>query len=493
MRRSVLIAVAGVIFPFAVLTQAANSAVTLSLSSASGAKGRQILVNLSVASVAGQQPASLQWKFSYVPADLGFVVAGEGPSAVAAGKSISCGGASGAFTCIAAGINKNPIPDGVLATLLFSVSATTANPAPAITVNRAVAAGPGAVAILAAASGSTVSVLPANAAGPTIATLNLPAGQLNVNYSQTLAAASGTAPYTWSLLSGTLPPGLSVSAAGAISGKPTAAGTFAFLVQVTDASKLSRSQAFIIGVAGAPAAAVPQVENAASFGPAISPGSWFSIIGVNLASSTRSMVPADIVNNVMPTSLNGVGVTVNGELAAVSFVSPTQINALVPADIIPGPAEIRIIGGGSAIPAVDVLISPLSPAFFLWTPSYAAATHVDGTPAVKAGEFPNMVTVPAKPGELIILMGTGFGPTAPAPPLGQVASGNAQSRMVTLPTVTIGGVAASVSTGRLTPGQAGLYQIVVTVPASTPDGDLPVVATVGGVTSPAGVLLTVKK
>jgi uncharacterized protein (TIGR03437 family) len=491
LRRIPLVAVAVAIFPLVVLMQAANPAVTLSLSSGLGARGQLVLLNLSVASVAGQQPASLEWQFSYPPADLAFVDAGEGSSAVAAGKTITCSGVSGSYTCIAAGLNKNAIPDGVLATLLFSVSATTINPAAAISINTPVAAGPTAATILTAASGGSVTVQPSNLSGLAITTQTLPAGQLNVTYTQTLAATSGTAPYTWALLSGTLPRGLSVSAAGVISGKPTTAGTFAFVVQLTDNTKLARTQALVITVANAPVAA-PTVENAASLGPLISPNTWFSIVGANLASTTRAAVDADTVGGVLPTTLNGVGVTVNGKPAAVSYVSPTQINALMPADVIPGPVQVGIVGGAN-IPAISVQVSPVSPAFFLWSPSYVAATHIDSSLAVKAGEFPNIVTVPAKPGEVIILLGTGFGPTTPATPVGQVVSANLTYHTLTRPTVTIGGTAAPVAISRLAAGQAGLYQIEVTVPLTAPNGDLPVVATVGGVASRTGVFLTVHK
>src|SRR4029077_19132126 len=116
----------------------------MSLSSGSAVKGGQVLLNLSVASVANQQPAGLQWKFNYSTVDLSFVAAGNGPSAVAAGKSITCTGASGMYRCIATGINKNPIPNGVLATLLFSVSTTTTNLQAGVGLTGAIAAAPAA-------------------------------------------------------------------------------------------------------------------------------------------------------------------------------------------------------------------------------------------------------------------------------------------------------------------------------------------------------------
>ncbi|MGD0732972.1 MAG: putative Ig domain-containing protein, partial [Terracidiphilus sp.] len=82
-----------------------------------------------------------------------------------------------------------------------------------------------------------------NAAALAITTLSLPAGVLTVNYSQTLAASGGTAPYTWSISNGSLPAGLSLAASsGIISGTPTATGTASFTVQVKDSEATPQTE-----------------------------------------------------------------------------------------------------------------------------------------------------------------------------------------------------------------------------------------------------------
>jgi hypothetical protein len=71
-----------------------------------------------------------------------------------------------------------------------------------------------------------------------VATGSLPAGTVNIPYSQTLAASSGVQPYTWSLAGGTLlPAGLTLTSSGVISGTPIATGTTNFTVQVVDSSE----------------------------------------------------------------------------------------------------------------------------------------------------------------------------------------------------------------------------------------------------------------
>jgi large repetitive protein len=62
----------------------------------------------------------------------------------------------------------------------------------------------------------------------------LPAALINVPYSATLTSVGGMGPFTWALASGSLPPGLTISTAGVITGTPTALGTTTFKVQVTD-------------------------------------------------------------------------------------------------------------------------------------------------------------------------------------------------------------------------------------------------------------------
>jgi uncharacterized protein (TIGR03437 family) len=87
------------------------------------------------------------------------------------------------------------------------------------------------------------------------------------------------------------------------------------------------------------------------------------------------------------------------------------------------------------------------------------------------------------------MYGTGFGVTNPAAPEGKLIT--TALPLVTLPTITFGGTAAAPPAfAGLT--YAGLYQINVTVPASTSSGDVPVVALVGSTASPSGAVIAVQ-
>ncbi len=82
-------------------------------------------------------------------------------------------------------------------------------------------------------------VLPAP---PTITTTTLPNGNVFSPYSQQLQATGGSGTLTWAIISGSLPPGLGLNAAGLISGTPIVAGPSTFTVQATDTFSQSDTQ-----------------------------------------------------------------------------------------------------------------------------------------------------------------------------------------------------------------------------------------------------------
>ena len=247
------------------------------------------------------------------------------------------------------------------------------------------------------------------------------------------------------------------------------------------------------GTAPLPAIASVGVVNAASLQPGISAGSWVTIYGSNLAGNTRAWSSADFVNGALPTQLDGVSVKIDGKSAYVAYISPTQINAQAPADSALGPVPVEVTYNGSTSPPGTAQLQAVSPAFFLWSGKYAVATRQDYSLVAPAGLIQGIPTLPAKPGDVIVLWGTGFGATNPSVPPGVLPPSSPVANLANPVSLTIGNVSATLVGAAIAPGNPGLYQIAVQVPASVPDGDLAVVAQVSGIQSPASALLSVKR
>ena len=231
---------------------------------------------------------------------------------------------------------------------------------------------------------------------------------------------------------------------------------------------------------GGPAPAVNAIVGGASFkaGGPIASGGWVAIFGTNLAPAgdSRPWNPStEIVNGKLPTSLDGTSVTINGKPAAVAFISPGQVNIQAPDDSAAGPVQVVVTtAAGGAGAAFTANYAQFAPGLFPANGSYIAAQHADGS---YVGGYAGATA--AKPGEVIILWGSGFGPASPAVPAGQVFAG--ANKLANPVTVTIGGQPATVDFAGVV--GAGLVQINVHVPASINAGDAAVVTTVGGVSS----------
>jgi len=243
--------------------------------------------------------------------------------------------------------------------------------------------------------------------------------------------------------------------------------------------------------AGKPA--VFAATNAASYSTRTSPNAWVSLFGTNLSATTRSWTLSDFINNKLPTRLDGVSVSVNGNPAYVSYISPGQINAMFPDDGSTGQVSVQVTNSQGFSGTLPVQKAAYSPALFrlaVEQGNYAIAQTIDGK---LVGNFmigydlgtPSQVRE-AKPGEIVTLYGTGFGPTSPALPSDTLVAAYAQ--LASAVTFRIGGVVAPVQWAGMI--GSGLYQFNVQVP-KVPGGDMVIVAEIGGYRSQGDSVISV--
>jgi uncharacterized protein (TIGR03437 family) len=236
------------------------------------------------------------------------------------------------------------------------------------------------------------------------------------------------------------------------------------------------------------------VTGASGFGALLTtaPGSWIEIYGENLANSTRAWQFSDFAGNAAPTSLDGVSVSIGGQAAYVSYISPEQINALAPSSIAAGPATVTVTNGALTSPPESISVNALQPEMLT-----AVNNTTIGTTGL-AAFFPDGAYVSgcgpsarnAKSGDTIVLHGIGFGPVLPGIPAGQVVIQDdsllAQFQVLLGPPISS---PAQVTYAGLAPGSTGLYQfnfVLPKIPAGS--NDLPVSWTLNGIAGSACTL-----
>ena len=239
-----------------------------------------------------------------------------------------------------------------------------------------------------------------------------------------------------------------------------------------------------------PTPAVTLAANAEGGVATIAPNTWVEIKGSNLgpAGDTRIWGNSDFVGGQLPTSLDGLSVTVNGVPAYVYYISPIQVNILTPPNAISGSVPVQVTDNGVISANFMVQAQAESPSFFIFGGGpYIAAIHANGSYLGPTSLYPGLTT-PAQPGETIVMYANGFGPTSSPVVSGSETQSGTLSPM---PVITIGGVAATVTfAGLVAPGE---FQFNVVVPPSLANGDQPTMAMYNGLTTQAGTLITVQQ
>ncbi len=165
------------------------------------------------------------------------------------------------------------------------------------------------------------------------------------------------------------------------------------------------------GAPGTPFYTEASIANtAANVADFFATNTFVTIYGQNLSYVVKSITPDDIHANTLPTALGttGVRVVINNTPADMYFVSPGQVNALIPTSMGIGPALIQVVNNGAVGPSIPITIGVAAPALFQVDSTVVIATHGNG-PLVTRDS-------PAKRGEIVVLYATGLGATAAGGP-----------------------------------------------------------------------------
>ncbi len=233
------------------------------------------------------------------------------------------------------------------------------------------------------------------------------------------------------------------------------------------------------------------IVNAASFtSQPVAGGTIAAIFGSNLAAVT-----AQAATLPLPTTLGDVTVRVDGIAAPLFFVSPFQINFLVPWEMQGrSQASVTVTSGGVTGSPQTLPLAGFAPALFSTNQRGAGQGAIlvagAGVLAAPAGAFPG--ARPVRRGGFLEIYGIGLGPVTNPPATGAAASADPLSVAVTTPAVTIGGVPARVLFAGLAAGFVGLYQINVQVSDNTPVGPAVPVAVFSGSTASNTVTVAVE-
>jgi uncharacterized protein (TIGR03437 family) len=220
------------------------------------------------------------------------------------------------------------------------------------------------------------------------------------------------------------------------------------------------------------------------------PNTGITILGSGMALSTRALTATDITDGALPTTLNGVEVMVDGMPAPLFYISPTQINFLMPPNQVVGPVTVWVVLNSIAGPQISITLQDAAPALFPspLAPDYAIAQLWPAYSLIGPAS-------PAPPAGIVILYATGLGTTEPYPaePAEIPLYAGVIERIADFQ-VLLNGTPLDprrVLYAGICPGWAGLYQINLVLPDDVgPNPEIRVA--VGSEVSPAGILLAVE-
>jgi|GEM_PF-5252530 len=200
----------------------------------------------------------------------------------------------------------------------------------------------------------------------------LPSASVGEQYTQQLTAAGGAGAYAWSVVDA-LPEGFSLTPEGLLAGAPTGSlAAASFTLAVTDAIGARAERQFTLSIL-APLVSV----TAAGFheGP-VAPDSIVSGFGLGLAPEIAQATTRPLPSRLLERRVDIIDAAGDRRPTRLFFISPEQVNYLLPPFIAPGPARVEVIADDGTLVATGSLqIQRVAPQLFVSTPSGIVAGY----------------------------------------------------------------------------------------------------------------------
>jgi uncharacterized protein YhjY with autotransporter beta-barrel domain len=345
----------------------------------------------------------------------------------------------------------------------------------------------------------------------TVSPATLPNGTVATAYSQTVTASGGVAPYSFAVTAGALPAGLTLSPAGALTGTPTAGGTFNFTITATDSSPFpgpfSGSQAYTVTIAPPtvvlPATALAGGTLGAAYSSAITPASGGTTPYAYAV--TAGALPGGLTLNASTGAITGTpgalgtfnfSITATDSSTGTGPYTATQAYAITVIDVPPTAANssltvaynapatnVPLTLGGGAATSLTITVPPTNGTAIVTGPNtityqptagYAGPDSFSYTATNSGGtSAPATVSVTVQDPVITITAAGGFAATIAAPYTQTFTfNGGAQPwsayQVTNLPAgITITGTTANTVTISGTPTQAGTFNLNVSATDSS--------------------------
>ena len=251
-------------------------------------------------------------------------------------------------------------------------------------------------------------------------------------------------------------------------------------------SPLSVPVTFEVRAPGGPESGFEGLVNGASFDltQKVAPGAIVSLFGVHLAPETASPETTPL-----PTTAATTKVLINGIEAPLFFVSFQQVNLQVPYEVAEGLATVQVMRGDQIGNQISAAVVNRSPGIFRWnieeygiiTNFTMASNYTEVTcPLPRSIACPaGLPSVPARPGDVLVIWSTGLGEVSPAVPTGEAAPLSPLSEVSPRPSVLLDTRIPFLNRrvpsqfAGLTSGFVGLFQVNAQIPVGLPLGNLP--------------------